>query len=531
MQVHSLESLYSYPFIDREHVSKFLSAYLANTDKGSDVDLRSPLYGRETSREAIIAKTDDLLSRFSLSTKLTDLELKERGKIGPFSIRSPYSERKEGVHDYFKTPKFNPDAKSARIATAKLQALLPPRRLRPISLEHSVLNAPKNTNWGLPLLKKGSQYSSQYASLAATFYKTSSLVEYPCVLGWRGQAKGLNETPKQRVVWMFPHTTTLIEGMYAKPLVETLTRVLPSLFCAWISNEAVDEQITRILIRAKKDKRPVLSFDASAYDQSISGELTGIVFDAIRLWFDQSQSKMIAVVEHHFSTSGIVTPEGVIEGRQNCVPSGSGLTNLVDSLVNYWLYTYVCDQLGSTEGVCSVQGDDGVWYIPGQWSAGGISQILERVGISANPEKQYIDDSAVMYLQRLFELQGDKSVGVRSIYRTLSSMISYERMKSEWDKTYDSLRWITQLENCKHHPAFSKFVDFVQNGDKLRLGIGPDGFLSKKSYSLQGAKEALGYTSFPYGSEDISGLAKFATVQHLLSPTSTQPETVVEGPN
>lgn len=497
-----------------------LSHYLDNVAKGRKVDLRSPLYDKDLSRESITRKWDGIFNTFSLPSELEEIENKERDKIGPFSIQLSWEEREKDLEPYFRPPIMRVDAKKLDLATARLENLLPKDRLRPTSLETSYRKAAKSTNWGLPFFEKGKTKGEEYLALARKDWSSGKLSRFPAVVGWRGQPNG-TDTPKQRIVWMFPHNITLIESCFLEPLLSAL-KVLDE-FAAWNDLDVVDNVVTQILRTADASKLPVLGYDASSFDASVNRELTKRVFGAIKLWFQPEFSSILDDIEDNFSTSGIVTPSGLHLGRDGAVPSGSGLTNMVDSLVHLLQFFYMEESLGAlNKGSCTCLGDDGVWVCP-DLDVDNLKEIVAELGFTANPLKQYVSFKSTTYLQRYHSLymvnSEGLSPGVRSTYRCLNGMLSYERIVKGWSGQMDSVRWIMQLENCKHHPAHAKLVHFAKAGDeKFGLGANLAGGVRELTRSVGGPSniaKTLRIASFPYTERDPSKLESFRTVKVL----------------
>jgi hypothetical protein len=521
-QIDAVETIYDYPLITRDRVESYLLPLLASTEKGSDVDLRSPLYKADREdppqREVILSLWDELVHLDKLTPVLAEAEREQLSKVGPYSVRLPFGAEGglgENVAKYFDPKPLQPNSWALDRATSMVESLVQRGRLRPTTIESAVQRAPKSTNWGLPYMKKGSGSASQYAAISKEIIHGNYSLTWPSLLGWRGQATGLDSAPKQRVVWMFPHSTTLIESTFLYPVLNILNQ--SSSFAGWRTSDYVDAAITDMM----KTGLPLISFDASSFDSTISKELIERVYSCLRLWFQPEYSKLLTWMEDQFKATGIITPKGIMNGREGAVPSGSGLTNLVDSLVNVMLYYYVGFALdaGPKSQLVTVLGDDAVWaYQDSTVDMEILEKTLKPLNITANPDKQYRSPDVVKYLQNVFERQsnGGEVKGVRPSYRVLSGAMSYERFHRGWNAEMDSLRWIMQLENARNHPNFKELVNFVKNGDKLALGLNsPGGVEGIFRRNLVTSKSALGLESFQHNRPDIEGWRAFDTVKVL----------------
>uniref|UniRef100_A0A2V0RA06 RdRp n=1 Tax=viral metagenome TaxID=1070528 RepID=A0A2V0RA06_9ZZZZ len=163
-------------------------------------------------------------------------------------------------------------------------------------------------------------------------------------------------------------------------------------------------------------------------------------------------------------------------------------------------------------------GDDSVFLYVDELDSSSISDAVSELGLESNPSKQHISTTSVHYLQRLHSINFEEDglyKGMRSVYRTLSGMLSYERFRNNWSKWMDSCRWIMQLENAKNNPNFSNLVTFTKEGDDvLNSGIPVKEIFSRAGGSMA-IKSTLGISSYPFNSMDPSGIATFETTKLL----------------
>jgi len=144
---------------------------------------------------------------------------------------------------------------------------------------------------------------------------------------------------KTRLVWCYPYSETVIEGMIALPLIERYKGMrTPMAFAA-------TKAVLGFRLRASAGSRNwAYSIDMSSFDSSISRFLISQAFTIMKTWFklddiEPTSGKTIGDVfkhiEKYFTTSPIVMPDGnIYYGRKHGVPSGSYFTQLVDSIVN-----------------------------------------------------------------------------------------------------------------------------------------------------------------------------------------------------
>jgi len=488
-----------------------LAFYLGRCERGFETDLRTPFYDGEP-REEIIKRLEKEVG-FTSFEELTEIDLHEKEKVGSFSIMLPYEEQKENVEKYWHQ-KFSANETAFSQAVEKVRSILPLGSLRQWALKTSFGLMPKDTSLGLPWLTKDRAYVQSYFERAARLDSPEGI--YPCVKYWRGQSAGLNATPKQRVVWGFDHAETIKGAAVLYPVLEALK--MRNGHAAWIGDVAVDEAMTRILRKA--NGRRVISMDYSGFDSSLAVQLLDATDDVIASWFVGPGSDCVKLIGLIGDTVPLVVPWEVLDGRNGGMPSGSVLTNLRDTIANRIAGEYVGIRSGVPLEDCEVLGDDSVFLFSGDMDPGTVSDCVAELGLESNPDKQFVSTRSAHYLQRWHSLDyvvGELCVGVHSPYRTLSGMTGYERLRQGWQGEADSVRWIEQVENCRHHPYFDRFVRFLKNGDKLlKSGIDPVRLLNRMGGPNE-ARNLLNIASFPFNSRDPSGFEAFDTVRMLRS--------------
>lgn len=148
---------------------------------------------------------------------------------------------------------------------------------------------------------------------------------------------------KTRLVWGYPYSMTVVEGLIARPLIDKFKdRVTPMAF-------AMPTVALGAKLRVSSYKyKYCYSLDMSQFDATISAELIHVAFKILSTWFDldeiepttgKSVRDILGVVERYFIHTTIVMPNGKIYiGKCHGVPSGSYFTQMVDSVVN----TIIC---------------------------------------------------------------------------------------------------------------------------------------------------------------------------------------------
>jgi hypothetical protein len=497
--------------LDRTAVAS-LERNLKRSEVGSRSDLRTPFFKGEE-RESIIERCKERVG-FTDFAELTAIDEKEISKIGPYSIMLPWSERRDSVTE-FEHQDFRGDETILDRIVGNVSKLFPPSAFRPMDLSTAFEAMPHGTMLGLPTMSSDESRGVEYLQRALTLVSANEI--YPCVAGWRGQPKGLHEVPKQRLVWMFDHTETILGLSILYPVLNRL-RVLPG-FSAWSDDLSVDEEVTKLLVDAKRSGLTIISADYSNFDASVPYILIDCVFDLLRYWFADGAKSRLDILEECFSTVPLITPDGIFKNRKGGVPSGSALTNLVDTLVNLIGGYYVAAVLGIRLQKFEVLGDDSIFVFNPTPDVKELSEAFKQLGLDSNPEKQFISNQSCHFLQRWHSLEyqlNGISRGVRSPYRALNGMMSLERgIKSKEIRYLISSRLIMQAENTRWDPRFKDFVKLMKEGDMImRSGTDPVEIFRRAGGS-EVIRSALSIASYPFNQQDPDAIEMFATTSVL----------------
>lgn len=480
-----------------------LSSYLGKVAVGSEVDIRTPFWDGSDRSKVVDLWLAVLLNKLPNGI-LKSLEMRQATKVGPLSVQLPMNERMDDVLAYYQGDNFDGDVDLLQAAIGKVSLAISKRlnTLRPLSYERASGYMQGSTNSGLPYFSKRSSVLDRDLVLADHDEVP------PCVLGWRGQSSGTN-IPKQRVVWMFPQSVNLREMRYFQPLFELMKN--RSECAAWNQVEVVNQTLTNILTKG----RTVVSIDFSGFDQTIQKTLRDAAMQVIANIYQRSYSDEIMKIGHIAGNIELLGP-GMLFSGVHGEPSGSTLTNMRDTIVNWIASEYVAMRL-NTHVSGTFQGDDGVLDFNQEYDVEELGTVYKELGLIVNPTKQYVANGSAMYLQRLHDLEytiGGVAVGVYPTMRALNSLLGMERFHKDWDAKMFSLRAIMILENCKYHPLFERFVEFAVAGDKYKLGISSPGGISGLIKQLDRAKAIPGFQS-TYNAPKLAGLADFETVKIL----------------
>jgi len=488
------EYIMFYPHsIEKSSLPK-LKRIMTNFSVGNKVDFRSffdvlinrLVLGDNNAhpRSGSLALVDHLLSESDLyanNSLFRDFEDGQREKVGPYSIRLPFTEVVlRGPCEYY-APFDSPvsfDKSIFEEAVLSVKRLIPPSSLRRLTLTEALNRSEKTTQWGLPYLLKGNdlvngtQACNLYYNIALSDLQRGKVTWFPNVMFMRTQPSG-TDIPKQRIAFGVPHSIILLESTVQIPALEAL-KYFPQ-FCENLSSSSTDLYATALFKECKDSGNNIIGFDASGYDKTISSDLIRAAYSCLSSWFSESDSWLINELCEFMIKSDLVTPIGVFTGRSKGVASGSALTNMVDSLCQYILHEYTRIKLNVTHcPIPTFQGDDGVWAIPGL-NQHLLSQIMSEFNIIVNPDKVSCSPFYFTYCQRLYlhdySVNGI-NVGIRSAFRVINSIVSYERRRKEgWTGAHDSVRVLSQLIGLENNPIhFNLTLKLIEADTKYGLG-------------------------------------------------------------
>ena len=472
---------------------------------GQSRDLLTPL-GKREGRQTIASQLVEL-STGEVDSRVADMEESEAKKVGSLSIMLEWARRRGTLKPYWIKTDYGPDDQVLSEAYARVRAYVP-TSLRPLTIEASAERLPRNTALGLPLVTSDSNAIPEYTERARKVTSPSDF--YPSICYWRGQAQGMQMVPQQRIVWGFDHAETIVSGKYLHPAVEALKK-LPT-FAEWGEEGLVDTTVYNWLLPYARETpgSRFLSVDYSGFDTSVRRELIHLAFNMLREWYPGNEDDL-NLVEEVFATSGIVTPDGWHYGRDGSVPSGSALTNLVDSLVN----AMVCEYSGIKRGKeirYLVQGDDAL--VAGTLTAEELSEDAKEMGMTVGVEKSRESDQDADFLRRLFLFDEGYEHGIASITRRASSLSGYERFKKGWNLYLESSRNISLMEVCRYHPNLRNMVKYMFDRDEVLARYDPTDIVRLAGGPVS-VNQMLGLDSWKGSGRDLKGLENFASVRLL----------------
>jgi hypothetical protein len=434
--------------------------------KGQDEDYQSPAMNHVTHGQ-IREFVENTFDSGEYSEYMLDIEKANLAKLGPRSIAKPWSERRADLESYFTNESVMSEAEfeeevSRHIVDSQIPENLR-HRLRPVTASAAVEHLEPSTAGGLPFMQKKGILRKEGKATEAYVGK------FPCVIYTRTQEGG-----KTRNVMGVGISDVIREMRYHQaflPIEKTY-----SWRTAIVSPSMVDQAISALL-RAKTDDDTIVCADFSQYDASVTPIKSGSAFAFIAAHFQRQYISELYDVYVRFATIPFYTPDGEYSGNHG-VPSGSAFTNTIDSIAQHTAAL----RSGAAFSHEQIQGDDGIYLVRTSDVDTLISGFIDS-GFTVNESKSdFFTTQEGTYLQRYYHDRyrdtANNHVGVYSIARALLRLKHLERfvegigIEEELSGSeYFTLRAISIMENCKHHPHFEDLVNFVRSHDKSDLAV------------------------------------------------------------
>lgn len=240
---------------------------------------------------------------------------------------------------------------------------------------------------GLPLAStKGAAFEQDLRLAVATLAEGKP---FPACIAYHRVQFGTNG-PKTRLVWGYPLSATLVEAMFARPLINHFLGVASPMAFGYrkIELSAVTQKLRNCGL--------TYCLDYSKFDSSLSAGLIHFAFDVLKSHFreltDEEAVAWKRVVDYFIHTT-ILMPDGYIYQKHGGVPSGSYFTQLIDSIVNYVATQYIALRATGDlipRGWVYVLGDDSIFTLNAFVKLDRLAAFGAELGLTINSDKSVV---------------------------------------------------------------------------------------------------------------------------------------------
>jgi hypothetical protein len=475
------------------------------------------LSGKIKGKSSGIAELDEISEK---------IESKEKDMIGPQSMYLPWDLDGPKKVDAVMSDKTYPAALDIRAldrAEERLRSEIPSQSVNAISIDEAIRGFPSGadvdeddlydgmdtkTNSGFPDFLFGwfptssikgerlketeavfERISSQVSEYSSSLnVKDATLATIVCMTFIRLVQRGPKpyDPKSKRLVIAPPKWNPILGKTFIYPLMQVYRELKSSIgnriHVAWMQLADIDDDSQLLLRHAASKGLKVLSGDISGMDANM---IPSIIERVSRIAADRVRGKrnlvenMGKILINHVA---LMTPMRFLQPRPSSMKSGFPETNFYDGdYLKLGLYYGEEIKYYKLDGH-RVQGDD--FNAVGQGvEPDAVSQALSHLGLDANPDKQFYEKDALMFLQRLHYL--DRPGGIYSVFRALGHALSLERLEykpEDWNSMAYVVRALSQINNCAFHWLLPELIDTIKEGDRFNLGsdfTNPDDVLTQ----------------------------------------------------
>jgi hypothetical protein len=433
-----------------------------------------------------------LIDNFTTSVDLSVIKSDEQGaleKAGPSSIIHPFKKQKKTIDDYYVKPKINIKAinmESWELAASNVCARFVQGTLDPVSLREVAQSSPKDTSLGYPFICIGKLIGDIIPGVAnwvvcfdvvSSYLATGYIPFFPAYLAIRSTPKGDNLNNSNRAVWVMSKCVVWIELMFQRPFLSEMLK--QECYSEFVSRRKVCKVAAKMFKISKRHGFQIMSIDWEGYDKTIDAFLADTAFRVFKTPFRSQWHNLINQICYIFKRCDIFCPcKEVRVGRNWAVPSGSGLTSIIDCIVNELIKEYIrIEEMVKQAHTCGIVNGDDMALILGHVTSAIYAAYAANFGLILNLEKSTMSESYFTFCQRYYladwvDLAG-LPIAIRLIGRSMTGFLGFENFPKGFTSIDYSVRLIAQLSELDGHPCFNELVGLMVKMDFVHaLGVG-----------------------------------------------------------
>ncbi|GFM95172.1 RNA-dependent RNA polymerase [viral metagenome] len=262
---------------------------------------------------------------------------------------------------------------------------------------------------GLPLRR---EYLTQGECLGHIYDKAKRLNHFskflhpgavrapPCMIGLRPgliRKDEIDVKSKARGVWAYPAEVKVMEMRYVIPLLKRFSLMFGKI--PYPVGRNMTKALPFFIDHLLHDGKHGFVTDISKLDTCIGPDYIDWAFDFLKEFYEMGMTyssatrneNVFSFLHFYFKRTPILLPSGELIKKIGGVPSGSGFTQIVDTLVTLLISVYTRLRMGATEsdllGKVYVVGDDFASSVSADFSPALFTELLAQLGFDINLSK------------------------------------------------------------------------------------------------------------------------------------------------
>jgi len=242
----------------------------------------------------------------------------------------------------------------------------------------------------------------------AKFLKPPAVRAPPCMIGLRPGLTNPDELDikvKARGVWAYPAEVKVVEQRFVIPLMKRLSATFGR--HPYTMGVNMTKALPMVIDHLLQNGKTGMVTDVSHLDDSVGPDWIHWAFAFLERFFCMGMTKssiernvnVWAFLKYYFVNTPILLPSGQLVRKAGGVPSGSGFTQLIDTLVTLLAGIYSMLQMGVTEdqilGHIFAVGDDFAVSVNATFDKEMFCSLMSGLGFEINQSKVMFSDKGI----------------------------------------------------------------------------------------------------------------------------------------